>query len=522
MVNHRKSLRSLRGRKRLQFGHAALVGVSVGIVAVLFQICLGVAFEYAHLLLRWSEKHTFGIVVFPCFCALCAWLAVTITKKHCPEASGSGIPQVKGVLIHLGSIRWLRVLWVKFIGGLLVIGTGFTLGREGPTVHLGAAIGLGLTKLLHLPSKLRLHYVACGAGAGLAAAFNAPLAGFVFVLEELRKEFSALTYGTALVATVLADVVTRIVIGAQPSLYIPMENEAELLSLKILPAAIVIGICAGVMGGTYSMLLVKTVRYTQKNPNLWFVRNRALIVGFAVGLIGVLLPISLGPGGLIIKEFFQSGESVQQTLVVVFALLLLKIVLNIACYAISAPGGIFTPMLAQGALMGLCLALLLQTFLPTIPFQAWAVLAMAAYFTGVVQAPLTGVILTFEMTGGYNLLFPLMVACMLSYFVAQMVGGRPVYEALLRATLSTDKAKLELFNEPELLDLVVEPQSFMAGKRLMDLNLPAAALVLTITRAGEPLVPCGGTCLIAGDQLTIAISNSSPEIPQQLLDMAQG
>ena len=291
-----QGIRTLRSRRRVFFGHAALVGAAAGGLAVLFQIVLDYAFKMTLDLAAWSRAHH-GLLILPLLCSACGLSTALITKRWCPEAAGSGIPQVKGVLMHLGNIRWARVLAVKFMAGLLVIGGGFTLGREGPTIHLGAAVGLALTKLLHLPHRLRLHYVACGAGAGLAAAFNAPLAGFVFVLEELRREMSPLTYGTALVATVTADVVTRFFMGSRPSLLIPVDEGADLLSLRILPIAVLAGLHAGLLGGGYSRLLVAAVRRTGRKEDIWM-KYRAATCWIGSWVLWILPTAHTWAGGL--------------------------------------------------------------------------------------------------------------------------------------------------------------------------------------------------------------------------------
>ena len=208
---------------------------------------------------------------------------------------------------------------------------------------------------------------------------------------------------------------------------------------------------------------------------------------------------------MLIHDLLQAHPAVPSPLLWLALLLLLKFALNIACYACAVPGGIFAPILSQGALLGFLVGVAVS-HLGAVPLSAAAVIAMAAYFAAVVQAPLTGTILIIEMTGNYDLLFALMVACMIAYFVAQAFGARPVYEALLRANLRTDRNELARLKEPHLIDIVVEPHSTMDGKRLSEIPLPRGTLVITVCRGGMEMVPSGETYLAAGDELTLVVS----------------
>ena len=185
VVNSRKRYyQILRTRTHFQFFRSILIGVSVGTLALMFQYFLWYGETFRAELLSWFQSESlwfFPVVLFSIttIAALVGWL----TAKISPEAAGSGIPHVKEVLEQNGSINWKRVIPVKFIGGILAIGSGFALGREGPTVQMGAATGSAISDLLKSSRREKDHLIACGAGAGLAAAFNAPLAGFIFVIE---------------------------------------------------------------------------------------------------------------------------------------------------------------------------------------------------------------------------------------------------------------------------------------------------------------------------------------------------
>jgi len=221
----------LRERRQYHFLRDALVGLLAGIAAVLFQAALFYTEGLRNPLLSWLRMFPYwGWMVLPVIGAGMGALAGYITSRFAPEASGSGIPHVKAVLLQLRPMRWQRILPVKFIGGVLAIGAGFSLGREGPTVQMGAAIGKMLSHVLKVPKRSRSQLVA--AGAGLAAAFNAPLAGFIFAIEELQREMSPLTYGTALIAAAVGDIVTRTFTGQLPSFHISGYSTPPLTTAK--------------------------------------------------------------------------------------------------------------------------------------------------------------------------------------------------------------------------------------------------------------------------------------------------
>src|ERR1051325_5653396 len=224
------------------YARAAVVGTLVGVLAVAFQWSIALAERARSWMLDtlhgaphaswwgWAVLPALGLAVG---CGV-GWMVL----RFAPDAAGSGIPHIKGVLVHIRTMRWSRIVPVKFIGGVLSVGTGLSLGREGPTVQMSAALANAVGQFLKVPSRTLPQLISCGAGAGLAAAFNAPLAGFLFVLEELHREMSALHFGGALVAAVTADIVTRSMTGQLPSFSVPM---TEALPLSVLPAVCLLG-----------------------------------------------------------------------------------------------------------------------------------------------------------------------------------------------------------------------------------------------------------------------------------------
>ena len=440
-----------------------------------------------------------------------------ITSRYAPEASGSGIPHVKAVLLQLRPMRWQRILPVKFIGGILAIGAGFSLGREGPTVQMGAAVAKMLSEVLKVPKRSRSQLIAAGAGAGLAAAFNAPLAGFIFTIEELQREMSPLTYGTALIAAVVADIVTRTFTGQFPSFHISGYPTPPLAAL---PLFAVLGLLCGVMGVLFNRGLLRSLRLFHSWTR-WPSWVRPALVGVIVGLLAWWLPSVVGGGHstaeLVLrgKAYTLLGGHITLPRLVGFLLLLLvvKFALTIISYASGVPGGIFAPLLVLGALIGAIMGRIAGIWWPSMAHTpaAFAVIGMAAAFSAIVRAPLTGIVLILEMTGNYQQLFPLVVASLIAYLVAEHMHNKPIYETLLEYDLERGGERPSSSREAILLDIAVETHSQMDGKSVRELNLPKGSLLVTVNRAGREIVPSADTKLHSGDHLTVIVSGDKPE-----------
>lgn len=508
----------LRERRQYHFLRAALVGLLAGIAAVLFQAALFYVDGLRNHLLLWLKTFPYwGWTVLPVIGAAMGALAGYITSKYAPEASGSGIPHVKAVLLQLRPMRWQRILPVKFFGGILAIGAGFSLGREGPTVQMGAAVGKMLSHVLKVPKRSRSQLVAAGAGAGLAAAFNAPLAGFIFAIEELQREMSPLTYGTALIAAVVGDIVTRTFTGQLPSFHISGYPTPPLAAM---PLFAILGLVCGVMGVLFNHGLLRSLRLFHCWTRLpaW---ARPALVGVVVGLLAWWLPSAVG-GGHSTAELLLRGKSytlltgnVTLLRLVSFLALLLavKFVLTLISYASGVPGGIFAPLLVLGALLGSIVGRVAGIWWPSMAHTpaAFAVIGMAAAFAAIVRAPLTGIVLILEMTGNYQQLFPLVVTSLIAYLVAEHLQNKPIYEALLEYDLERGGERPSGSREAIMLDMVVEPRSPMDRRLVRDLKLPKGSLLVTVNRAGREIVPSADTKLHPGDHLTVIVSGDKPE-----------
>lgn len=515
----RRRLSVLRGRRNLHLARAALVGICAGGLAVLFQWALYEGELARSRALAALKPHpAWGWAVLPVVGFVMCGLSGYLVSRFAPNASGSGIPHVKAVLLNLRPFRWIHILAVKFVGGVLAIAGGLSLGREGPTVQMGAALARGLSSALKVSRRTRHQLIACGAGAGLAAAFNAPLAGFIFVLEELQRELSPLTYGAALVAAVCADVVTRAFTGQMPSFHI---HGYPTPPLTALPLFCVVGLAAGIGGVAFNKSILGCLKFfhSRKGPAwLW-----PALIGSAAGLMAWWIPQAVG-GGHVTAEQVLTGQFADRSFMgFVVALMLAKFALTIFSYGSGAPGGIFAPLLVIGSLIGLLVGQVGSFWFPRLAQTpaAFSVVGMAAYFTSIVRAPLTGIVLILEMTGNYEQLFPLVVTCLISYLVAESLRDKPIYEALLDYDLHRREPDVLEEEEPILVDFAVEPGSAMAGRMVKNLGLPKGTLLVTVKRAGREIVPSGDTHLHHGDEITVIVAGGSAAAIRQIGEAAK-
>jgi CIC family chloride channel protein len=446
------------------------------------------------------------------FTAFGAGISVFMVRKYAPEASGSGIPHLEAVLHRLRKLEWTRVLPVKFFGGILAIGSGLALGREGPTVQMGGAIGDALSRFLKVSPRERLTLISAGAGAGLAAAFNAPLSGLVFVLEEVRRDFQPIMFGAAFVAAVIADIIARVGTGSFPVFTVPNYPTPPLASLAIFA---LLGILAGLLGVLFNRTLVAGLNFYGKLPARFTLPTAALIGGL-IGLIGWFSPSLIGSGHTLAESALK-GEVLLAFIPLFF---LIRLLLTTVSYSTGAPGGIFAPLLVLGALIGLGVGKLANMVMPdVVPIPAvFAVVGMAAYFTAIVRAPLTGIMLILEMTGNYSQMLPLLVCCFCAYAVTEFLKDMPIYEALLERDLKRGGDVSEL-KEPMVMEFVIQDSALFAGKEIRSLGLPAGCIIVRCSDGKREWVPKANTRLQPHMRLTAFIA---PEAAESIKTLRHG
>lgn len=496
-------------RRRRLFPRAALVGAAAGLMAIVFREALAIAEAARESLVIWAHQWpAFGWIIPPLVCAGLAVMSVVLVRTFAPEASGSGIPHLEGVLRRLREMRWHRILPVKFVGGALALGSGMALGREGPTVQMGGAVGAALAEALKMTTRERLIMISAGAGAGLAAAFNAPLSGVMFVLEELQRDFRAGVVGSAFVAAVVANLLARFASGQQPVFTVPAYDAPD---LGTMPFFIGLGALCGGMGVLFNRALLGALDfYAQLTPRR--VLLATALVGGVAGLAAWFSPDVVG-GGHDLTERIVDG---QMSMALITPLFLFRFALVIASYGTGAPGGIFAPLLGLGALIGLGTGRLLAEAMPGLVRQpeVFAVVGMAAYFTAIVRAPLTGIVLILEMTGDYEQMLPLMVSCFTAYAIAELARNLPIYESLLQRDLR-GQGHAEP-RETMIVEFEVQPRSRFAGRLVRDLGLPPGCLIVRLRDGERDCVPTADTRLMPHVRITAVVPGEVEGVLQTL------
>lgn len=428
---------------------AALVGAGTGVVGAAFRLAL----IWAEVAREWvvSFSHAritpeISWIIPMSFCAAGAGLGAWLVERFAPETAGSGIPRVEAVLRNHLLAASFRALPVKFAGGILAIGAGLALGREGPTVQMGGTIGrlLGDRFGRFLPEPWTL--IAAGAGAGLAVAFNAPLAAAIFVAEELIRRFSVRVFVATVVSCIVATTVSRGIIGNRPDFAVgPLGFTAP----ATLMGYLILGIFAGLFGIAFNRSLLWTIELFGRAAK-WPRGSKGAIVGAVVGLLAWRAPHLIGGGDVVA----QRAITMPVTIFAALGILALRFVLTMGSYACGAPGGIFAPLLALGALLGAGFVGACRLCHIPMELAPCAIIAMAACFTAVVRSPLTAVVLLLEMTGSWTLILPMMAASVSAYAIPELFGNPPIYDSLRERdeTLARQRAAAKVL-EAETADV---------------------------------------------------------------------
>ncbi|NVD08035.1 H(+)/Cl(-) exchange transporter ClcA [Vibrio sp. JPW-9-11-11] len=419
-----------------------IVGVLAGLVGTYFDIAVHFVSETRTEWLR-SEIGAVLPLWLAAFLisASLAFIGYFLVHRFAPEASGSGIPEIEGAMDGIRPVRWWRVLPVKFIGGMGALGSGMVLGREGPTVQMGGAIGRMVTDLFRIKNDDTRHsLLASGAAGGLAAAFNAPLAGIMFVVEEMRPQFrySLISIRAVIISAVSANIVFRYINGQDAVITMPQYQAPELATLWLF---LLLGALFGIFGVLFNQLVtiaqdlfVKLHRHDRKRYLLI-----GSMIGGCFGLMLLYFPEVTGGGISLIPTITNGGY----TATLLLMLFVARIATTMICFGSGAPGGIFAPMLALGTLFGYAFGLIAKGLLPELDITPgmFAIAGMGALFAATVRAPITGILLVIEMTNNYYLILPLIITSLGAVIFAQMLGGQPIYSQLLHRTVKNEKLR---------------------------------------------------------------------------------
>lgn len=433
LKNLYRHLRALSLRpKRIAIFEACAIGLVSGLAAVLLREGAGALGLWR---IQLAEQPGYWWVLPIVGCAG-GGLAGLLVEGLAPEAAGSGIPQVKVALANMPIRLNLRVALVKLLGVVLVMGSGLNLGRQGPTVHIGAALAAQFNQWIPTSPEYRRQLLASGAAAGLAAGFNAPIAGVLFVVEELLQDFSGLTLGTAILASFIGAVVSRILGGRSGSLTLATTVSQADVSLQDVPFFIVLGLLAGVLGALFCRGIIASSLLNRRLELR--LPLKIAIAGAASGAITMLLPTVFRDNtGL--PEFLSQGGVAWQLVFLGFGL---KFLLTLIASGSGAPGGIFAPALILGSSLGLLVGQGAEALVTVVgqplglaagigSASTYSLAGMGAFFSAVTKGPITAIVIVFEMTADFNLVLPLMITSVTAYLTSDLLYSGSIYNRLL-------------------------------------------------------------------------------------------
>lgn len=448
--------------KRLAIFEACLIGFVSGLAALV--LAQGVGW-----LGGWRQH---AIAAFPAFIVLPTiglaggFLSGLLVDRIAPAASGSGMTEVKAVLGKVPSPLNLRIAIVKLVSATLVLATGMPLGREGPTVQIGAALANQLSRWFPTSPDHRRQILSAGAGAGLAAAFNAPIAGVLFVVEELLQDVSGITLGTAILASFIASVVARISGSHNLDLDLHLVVSNTSFSASEIPFYLLLGILAGGFGVLFNRSIQASLTFYRcflKVSLPWRVGFAGLITGLALAALPDVFRDNAG-----LRELLLTGNANWQLVAIVFCVQFFLIVMT---YGSGAPGGLLIPSMVLGAALGYLVGIGEHQILGLSLATTYARVGMAAFFCAVARTPITAVILVFEMTTDFNLVLPLMIVSVSSYLIAEVIEEGSLYDRLLefKGIHLTKEAAQDPWTELTAID-VMQPnvETLSSRMRLKD------------------------------------------------------
>lgn len=452
---------------------ATLVGIAAGLGAVAFRRLIS---SFQSFFFDGGEQvlgalGRYYVILLPAIGGLLVGLLIYFFAR---EAKGHGVPEVMAAVAARGGRIRHRVALVKTLASSICIGSGGSAGREGPIVQIGSSVGSTIGQWLRLPDEWLRTLVACGAAGGISATFNAPIAGVFFALEVILGRFITRSFGFVVISSVVADVVAHAFLGDRQSLLVPAY---ELASAWEMPLYVLLGIAAGLISVAFIYVLYKS----EDVFNAWKLPEylKPAFGGVIVGLVG-LYSLDLFGVGYEGVERALLGNIALGTLLAMGAL---KVIATSVTLGSGGSGGIFAPSLFMGAMFGGAFGDMVHRLFPTItaPSGAYALVGMAAVFSGAARAPITSIIILFEMTRDYNIILPLMLAVVISTIISRSLRSESIYTAkVVRAGID-----LRSYEEVDLMRSIKVSEAMTRDFPTVSKKLPVSELVAKLTRTGH-------------------------------------
>ena len=515
MNNLERTLKSLAENPRYIF-RLTVQGIMVGIFAGLM-VCLYRYLLYGseHILrgyLTIIHGNVLYIILFFIALALMGILIDVLTKWEV-DSAGSGIPQVYAEVKGHMEANWSKVLFSKIVSGVLTALGGLSLGPEGPSVQIGGMAGKGVAKLFKGSKTDELRLILVGSAVGITAAFNAPLAGVVFVLEEINHGFDKTLVFIALVSAIVSDFISKVIFGQTTVLTFPIID----IPLHYYWLLIVLGLLIGLLGYVYNVGMIKSSDFVKslKIPS-WL---KFVLVFMVSGVVALTIP-EISDGGHFMLDMLDIAIP---SLGVLILLLVLKYLFSMFSFSSGAPGGIFLPILVLGAYIG---AVFGSSVVPIFGLEhdliyKFVVISMAGFFAATVRSPITGVVLIAEMCGSTESLVAMIVVSLIAYVVPTLLGNEPIYESLYDRLLINKNR--EFVKEPSkhvLSEYLVPLDCTYINFKIKDIPFPKNAIVVSVIRNGKYIIPTQDFHIKYGDQIHVLTdSNDYPYVREEIEEL---
>ncbi len=494
-------------------GEGLLVGIFGGAAVTLYRMSLSAAERLLRFITGLAVGHPLAVVGWFAVLAVLCFIVCRLMLWE-PYTQGSGIPQTDAEVMGRINMPWHRVMAAKFVEGTLCAFGGLSLGREGPAVQLGAVSGKAVSRGFKRGRGEERLLMTCGAAAGMSAAFSAPLTGILFALEEIHKEFTAPLILTVMASSVASDFLVSQVLGVSPVL--------KLVFLRDLPHADYLTVCAlgvvcGFLGALHNkgMFDCQDKLYGRIKKYLPYSR---IAIPFAIAGVAAFAFPQLMCGGDAIIELMTSHYN--QPLLLLVGLLVGKYLFTTVSFASGAPGGTLFPLVVMGVLIGAIFGTCVidLTGMPQEYIANFVVMGVAGLFAGVVRAPVTAVVLAFELTGSLDALLSVTIVSIIAFLVANLLEIDPFYEHLLANLLGStphDPQSNGKAGEKVLHSCWVGAGSQLEGKLIRDIDWPRDVRVVTVDRAGQEIVPTGSTRLLALDEILLIMNTDTEDESQE-------
>ncbi len=493
-----------------------IVGIFSGGMAVAYRVALDIAEHLRHDVYDSIRSNLnvmtilLVLIVGTIISIILGWIVT-----HIPMVKGSGIPQVKGIIARQMDFQWAREIIAKFFGGVLAVFAGMSVGREGPSVQLGAEVGAGVFKIFKRKEYDKKYLITCGASAGLSAAFGAPISGTLFAIEELHRFVSPLLVTCVLIAAVSAEFISKNFFGFTPAFVINVDSFYQLKDYLLIILLAVIMTFIGKLFSSGILNFQKIYNKIHINPII-----KPIIVIALTVVIGLVCFDVTGGGHHLAQEIID--HSFPYKTLIIF--LVLKFIFTLICYATGVPGGIFLPVLVIGAIVGKIYGMfVIETFNLASSYDIYyVILGMATLLTAVTKAPLTGTILILEMTGSFHQFFPVVTACMTTFLVSEVIGIKPIYDLLLHNMLKNNHESHGDEAKKVIVKIPVGPDSDFDNHSMKDIKWPGKCIVVDIERGDQHITPDRDTIIQSGDLLIIFMDeHTANKTTPHLIEMGE-